>query len=949
VGHDGFVFAETDEIGTLPGPGFFFVSYARADGGYVAELVGFLRERGIATWRDVQTPPGAQWPLSLRSRIETCAGVVLVISEAADRAQWVEMEIAHAKRVGKPIFPVWLSGKLHREVKDIFQADDVRGGMMPSAAFVEHIRRTMADRVELRFASGVVPEPADCFQLRPVAGDLETELGSGGMVILMGGSAKILTGSGGVGKTQLAAAVARRARNNAEVAILLWITATSQTSILTAYAAAGVAMANANADDVPAAAIRFLEYLGTLSHRWLIVFDDLTDPRDLDGWWPPRTPVGRIIVTTRRTDSALGRHGVVVPVDLFTAAEARRFLVEKFAGHPEQAVGSDELATDLGLLPLALAQAAAYILDRDISCADYRTRFADRTLTLHELTPDALPDDYASPLAVTLSLGVDAANSLRPRGIAGPLLVALSLLDPNGIPAALVETPPLVEYLRRHRKPAPSDAASTSAVDARDGLAALARLSLATGTTDQVRVHALVQRRIREQADQSILTDAVHADADGLARLWPEIDRAETSQTLRDNTATLRGHRDPDLFEPDAHPLLFRVGRSLNDLGLVSQAIDYWNDIIARCTDVAGADHPGTLSARNNLAVARESAGQLDRAIPLYEAVLSDRIRILGPDHPDTLSSRNNLASAYRSAGQLDRAIAGFEGTLSDRVRILGSDHPHTLSSRTHLASAYETAGQLDRAIPLYETTLTDRIRTLGPDHPETLAARNNLANAYHSAGQLDRAIPLYQTTLADRIRILGPDHPDTLGSRNNLGYAYAGAGRMDRAIPLIEATLADRIRILGPDHPHTLASRNNLASAYESVGQLDRAIPLYEATLADRIRILGPDHPLTLSSRNNLAGAYESAGRITEAIALFEATLADRIRILGPNHPHTLSSRNNLAGAYESVGELDRAIAIFEATLADRIRILGPDHPHTLSSRINLARAHESAGHQPT
>ena len=64
-----------------------------------------------------------------------------------------------------------------------------------------------------------------------------------------------------------------------------------------------------------------------------------------------------------------------------------------------------------------------------------------------------------------------------------------------------------------------------------------------------------------------------------------------------------------------------------------------------------GADHPDTLTSRNNLAGAYQSAGDLDRAIPLYEQTLADRQRVLGADHPDTLTSRNNLAYAYQAAG----------------------------------------------------------------------------------------------------------------------------------------------------------------------------------------------------------------------------------------------------------------------------------------------------------
>jgi len=85
---------------------------------------------------------------------------------------------------------------------------------------------------------------------------------------------------------------------------------------------------------------------------------------------------------------------------------------------------------------------------------------------------------------------------------------------------------------------------------------------------------------------------------------------------------------------------------------------------------------------------AHQAAGRLDQAIPLYQRTLADAERVLGADHPDTLTSRNNLAGAYESAGRLDQAIPLYERTLADRERVLGADHPQTLTSRNNLERA---------------------------------------------------------------------------------------------------------------------------------------------------------------------------------------------------------------------------------------------------------------------
>ena len=798
-----------------------FVSYAHADMDYVTRLVVHLTRHGVEVWRDDEIPTGRRWRQVLREKVDTSAAVVLVVSPAANRSRWVRKEFRRARRRSIPIYPILYRDALPRWLADT-QVELVTDATMPTPGFVDQLRGLTPQRRVLRHQIGTVPDPADGFQHRPIANTVTNAFATGQTAILTG--ARILSGLGGVGKTQLAAAIARHHRDSGDLDILIWATGADRTAILTTYTQAATDILGVDPADPDTAAEALLAHLAATTSRWLIVLDDVTDPDHLTGLWPPDTATGHTIVTTRRTDAALQAHGTLIPVDLYTPAEAHQYLASKFATRPNRLVEADQLADDLAYLPLALAQAAAYITDRDLTCAQYRQRFAGQQRTLIQLAPDRLPDDYTRPLAVTLALAIDAADALPPPGLAQPLLILLALLDPNGIPSAITTTPTVVKYLSTIwavSNPVTAD-------EAQDALAALTRLNLATSASGLIRVHGLVQRTTRERTHNHDINAAARAAADALLELWPDVEPGpEYAQTMRANTAALRGHAETQLWESLSHRLLFRTGRSLDNAGLVAAATAHWVGLTHDAQQRLGPDHPDTLASRNNLAGAYRSAGQVDRAIALFEATLADRQRVLGPDHPDTLTSRDNLAYANLSAGQLDRAIPLFEATLADRQRVLGPVHPHTLASRNNLAGAYWSAGQLDRAILLFEATLADMQRVRGPDHPHTLTSRNNLARAYQSAGQLDRAIPLFEATLTDTQRVLGPDHPDTLTSRNNLADAYQSAGQLDRAIPLFEATLADRQRVLGPDHPDTLTSRNNLAGAYQSAGQLDRAMPL--------------------------------------------------------------------------------------------------------------------------
>ncbi len=220
--------------------------------------------------------------------------------------------------------------------------------------------------------SGCHPPRAQAFQERPEAALLRSAVEGGGTAVLHQSEqsgdipGKVLAGMGGVGKTQLAADYARAAWDTGDLDVLVWITASTRLSVVSSYARAGRDLCRADRDDSEEAARAFVAWLtpkaGGQACRWLVVLDDLVDPDDLQGLWPPASPHGQTLVTTRRRDAALlggGRH--LIKVGVYTDTEAAEYLRASLADHNRSETTRElqALAHDLGHLPLALAQAAA--------------------------------------------------------------------------------------------------------------------------------------------------------------------------------------------------------------------------------------------------------------------------------------------------------------------------------------------------------------------------------------------------------------------------------------------------------------------------------------------------------------------------------------------------------------------------------------------------------------
>ena len=827
--------------------------------------------------------------------------------------------------------------------------------------------------------SGIVPPLADAYFQRLETGiDLKSGLFPGETVVLVHGgeSDAVSVAMGGTGKTQLAVEFTQALRNARAVDVLVWVTASSRDAILAGFARAAGAVGAGDPDaDARDAAARFTAWLAHTERRWALVLDDLIDLADLDGLWPAG-PNGQIVITTRLPAAAfgVGAHAAagglrIAPVSGFSRREALSYLGSRLTDYPDQRIEALDLAEDLEGLPIGLAQAAAVMNANRLSCQEYRAQFGERRAYM-----SGRPVEGVSPAVLaTWSLAAECAHQLVPAGLAWPALALTAVLDPHGIPGAVLTSPAACGFIAGR----PSSATGADQNLARTAITNLAQAGLVSidpaNGIRTVRMHRCVQAAVRAYLPPADTDQVLVAAADALVQTWPEPGSGrdgalELDQALRDCAVSLRAvqpgeamavgsaaPRDaernagpgPDaapgadaLWLPEAHPLLFRLGRSLEDNQLGDSAMTYWQFMVAATARRLGPVHDDSLTAKERLAVAYESAGRFGDAIAMFAGALGDRERNHGPEHPDTIAARGRLAHAYAGAGLPAEAVALYEHMVADSSRQLGLGHPVTLTARAGLADAYSEAGRTQESLTAFQMLSVDTERLLGPRHPTALGARDNLAAAFLANGQTREAVDRYKSLLADYEAMSGRDHPDTISARAALASAYRRSGRSKDAIAQYKRVLQDRERTAGAEHPDTIAARANLAFAYRSAGQLREAIPEYERTLADRERVQGPDHADTRTARCNLAAAYQQAGRLNEAVQYYERALADCERMLGLGEAETLTTRVGLASALYAGGRLMEGVAVLQRALADAERYLGPDHPMTQTVRGNLDAA---------
>ena len=467
-----------------------------------------------------------------------------------------------------------------------------------------------------------------------------------------------LWGLGGAGKSSVAVEYAHRRLSEVGVA---WQLPAEDPAVLAAgFGELATQLGTAEGGD-PVAVVHGA--LAASQVPWLLVFDNAPDRASVARFVPPAGP-GRVLITSRNQIWPPGQALEVPVLDWQVAGE---FLVSRTGDADRRA--ALELAGELGGLPLALEQAAAYVQASGGSLAGYLASFLRRRA---DLLSRGEPTGYPETVATTWKLTFEDLQQAAP-GAAG-LLRLLAFCAPEAIPLhpLLQPRPGLAGQLAPEVAPVLAPLLEDE-LAAGDAIAVLRRYSLISPPADgSVSVHRLVQAVTADQmpaklaqawrqAAAAVIEAAIPADPN-LPETWP-------------TCAALLPHAQAALNLTSGG--MWQIASYLGDSGSYPAARDLSQLIAEACRDddAYGAEHPYTLSARGSLARWTGEAGDPAAARDQFAALLPIHERVLGPEHPDTLTTRSELARWTGKAGDAAGARDQTAALLPSRS---GSSAPNT-------------------------------------------------------------------------------------------------------------------------------------------------------------------------------------------------------------------------------------------------------------------------------
>jgi tetratricopeptide (TPR) repeat protein/tRNA A-37 threonylcarbamoyl transferase component Bud32 len=737
-----------------------------------------------------------------------------------------------------------------------------------------------------------------------------------------------LHGLGGIGKTQIALEYAYRYAQ--EYDLVAWLRAEGADGLAADYASLTDALGlpeRDTRDQYPRieAVRKWLER----NRRWLLIFDNAPTPEALRAYLP-HSPSGHVIATSRH--QSWRRIGTGIFVDVLDPDEATDFLASRTG--EDRTSEAARLCEDLGRLPLALEEAAAYIEATGRSIPTYRRLLETHRFRLLEGgTP---PVDYPWTVRSTWEISLKNLENETPN--AAHLLSVCAYLAPDDIP--LIE---LREGLTQA-----GDVALAALHDEMEFdrcLAALRRYSLVKVGESSLSLHRLVQLVTRDRLPEGERARWAELALRVVESVYPRSGlagdvRPESGRLLPHCLAALDHTESLAQCDECAARLLSRTGIYMSATGVQAQSIEHLTKalrIYERHPEFGDRERAALL---DNLGLVQNARGELLEARDYLERAREIHERLDGTDALTVGLDLVSLAWVRRALGDLAEARAvGERGTRIIDAH-LGAEHPILVNLQSVTARVLWELGEIADARRLVAAVVAMLHRAKQRFHPMASGAWFQTAQLLFELGDIEGAGACAQVGADVGRPAYGPDHPLVLANLTISGRVLLEREDLAGARGVFERVVNGSRRTCSRPHADLMDSHALLAETQRRCGDgvlarrtAEQGVDLVAAIAGEPTRTRALLHLVlgnVLADQGDLNGARAEQRSARELLE----------RRLGSGHPALLSVLNASARIELRAAAYDAAQATCEQALAIGARSGLDDHLDVAACLEILAEA---------
>ena len=381
--------------------------------------------------------------------------------------------------------------------------------------------------------------------------------------------------------------------------------------------------------------------------------------------------------------------------------------------------------------------------------------------------------------------------------------------------------------------------------DAANALFSLSRNGWLSWHDDLISIHPVIRLVCKNE-----LKPTDESCGPFLDRLWDQLDPYRYDQTYYHQLAELYTVASNSLADMQktcslrAGALWSKLGEHQKNIGDYNKALEFTQIALTIYEKFLPDNHPDLASSYNNMGNTYNQLGEHGKALEFELKALAIREKVLPVDHPDLAASYNNVGSTYGDLGDHSKALEFLLKSLAIIENVLPENHPDLASSYNNVGSTYGNLGDHSKALEFMLKALAFREKVLPEDHPDLATSYNNVGSIYGNLGDHSKALEFMLKALDIREKVLPEGHPNLAASYNNVGITYSDLGNHNKALEFMLKALAIREKSLPEGHPDIAASCSNIAFTLAQMSQFPEALPYIRRAVTIAESSLPEGHP---------------------------------------------------------------------------------------------------------
>jgi len=740
-----------------------------------------------------------------------------------------------------------------------------------------------------------------------------------------------IRGLGGVGKTQTAINYAYHFAR--EYTNAIWILNAENTNTLNKDCIEFLKITGKISENCEDTETLKEENIVRLMQNWfkehlsfLFIYDNYDNEENdsfLEKYLPKQN--GHVLITSRNQQLHFGTE---INLDVFEIDEALDFLLirtnlDKFVSKGEEQ-NAIELAERLGRLPLALEQAAAYIVNSGISFGRYLSYTDKYELGVFEQEKMSEPNYYKKIVTTTWEISFTAIENES----AKQLFNICAYVAPDNIPLDVFsENFDIIEI--ENFSSLKKDLQNELAID--KIIADLRKYSLVTRPKDDfISIHRLVQEVVREKLNKENNFSFLEVCFDIFDRVIPEEFSTREPRILFEKIAEhsqavgkYYEKKFAEYSKQNRTAVLYdKIGMAYRALGQYDNALKYYEYALKICKKVLENNHQDTATIYNNIADVFQAKYKHEKALEYYDYALEIRRKVYGEEHLDIAKIYNGKALVFNAMGEYKMALMYYDNDLAISKKILGEMHHDIATNYNNKAKVFDTLGDYAKAVEYYNYALVIDKKVLGEKHPDTAMIYKAMALVFRTLGDYKKAMEYCNYALTIEEEVLGKEHPNTAATYNNKAMIFHTLKNYAKALEYYGYALKISKKVFGEEHSHTASTYSNIAGVFKDSGDYEKALEYYGFALEIDKKVSGEDHPDIAMTCDNIAGVYYYQGDYEKALEWHLKS----IRILqikfGTEHPITETTLDNMRVVYDLTGKTRSFIKWLDEQLKSSVNV---------------------------